>query len=329
MKFYIYAKILGPYLPTDNKIKVGDCIIEKQKHAYFLEPEDRVDIPVKDEGMFEHNRQHGVNNFIQYPQKPVSSRNFQSEYSLSTEVNTNNLFNALQTATRKFDYLTANLSLVLKTKVKKVGNKRIPREDEHYDYEIVATYIKTKGQFIRIKIPRPLVNGHNYFPTPVPKGFIAKTKKFMNNQDSVFYKGLMYIQEATKMKDTGSYNSLLRILCLIKCIELISKSLNISLKKWNIKKTKKIEITTKELFELAGKKIHVTSKSIKYAQKAWDARNKGDIAHASEYNQFAFINHSTLDTVANEYLLKYKKYLDENPPRVIIFGGKNGWRMAS
>lgn len=327
MKYYVYAKILGPFLP-EKKVRIGDCIIEKQKSSYLLDPEDRVKIPVCDEIMVHHNQQHGVNNFVQYPQKIISSRNFQSEYTLSTNIETDDVSRAIELAGEQFDYLTANLSLTVKTKVKKIGKKRFRMEDENYDYEIVAVYIKNKGKFIRIKIPQPLTNGHNYFPSPIPKGFILQTKKFMNNRDLVFHKALVYIQEGIKMKDTGNYNEVLRILSLVKCIELISSSLDIPLKKWNAKKTKQVKITTKELFELSGKKIGVTIKNIKYAQKTWDARNKADIAHASEYRQFALINHSTLDGVANDYLLKYKKYLNKNPPSAIIFGGKKGWRMA-
>ncbi len=324
MKYLVYAKILGSFLPTKRK-KIEDCVIEKHLNPYFLTNSNKPEIPIMDSEMYYFNIENKQRNFIQYPQKPVSTRNFQSEYSIKTEVETHTPSQAVEEAEKRFHRVIDCLSLAIKTTIRNINGKRFRRNDEHYDFEISNIYVKTKGQLLEMRLPRPLINGHNVCPKDFPKNFVAKTKKFLNNRDYVFFKALSYVSKSVRMKDTGNYDQLLWLLNLVKCIELISHSLNIKSTKINPKTNKKVDLTTKELFELAGKKLGVTKESIKYSKKAWDERNKSDVAHANENYTFISINYSKVEGAANEFLIKYHTYLQLNPPNMYTLGGKHGW----
>lgn len=327
MKFIIYAKILGSFLPT-KKVRIYDCVIEKHISPHLTEDSEIIQIPVKEESMMVHNISSGLRNFIQYSQKPISTRNFQSEYTIKTEVKGWNLYDVIRTAEDRFDMVTATLSLALKTTIRKAGEKRLKRIDEYYDYELASLYIRKNKQLIKVKMPQPLLNSHNIFPNEFPKGFVHKAKRFIQCTDSIFFKGLSYIHKATILRDNGNYNELLMILNLVKTIELISNSLGIKTKYLDKKTNKKRKVPTEKIFELAGKKLKVTNNSIKIAKKGWDVRCNADIAHSIGSHTFPGISHSQLDYAANEYLIKYYKYIIKNKTGSIVLGGKAGWRMA-
>ncbi len=158
-------------------------------------------------------------------------------------------------------------------------------------------------------MPDPLVAGHNYFPQPFPPRFLAKAKKMFLVNDPVFRKGVGYIIDASRMKNSGGGSRLEVVLNFIKCIELISKSVGIP--KIKDKKTGKMrEPYTSDLFELAGKKLRVKAKNRKFAKEAWNVRNHSDVAHQSVWEWRAFpVSSVQLDEVANDYLLKYLKWI--------------------
>src|SRR6266404_821089 len=135
MKYYVYAKILGEFLPGDKPVKINGCKIEKDKsYSYFLR--DIPQIPVHNAGDLYHLTQQGLRSFIMYSQTPISTRYFESDHLISTQVVDENLYNVLGIAEGRFIETAAILSLAVKTTVRNVRNKRIPRR-EYYDFEII------------------------------------------------------------------------------------------------------------------------------------------------------------------------------------------------
>jgi len=316
MKYYIYAKFLGTYMPS-KKVRLGDCIILKSYDQYHLD-DDRPVVPVRSKSSEFHCLERGVKNYIYYPQELISVRTFESEYLVTTEVETHSEYDALKTAVERFSDISSALSLVAKNKTVKLGKRRIKRGDEFYDFEIIGIFIKKNKQLIRLKLPGPLVNGHNFFPKQFPKGFLSKVKKYLSFRDPVFTKGLIYFQRATAMRESGVFNDLEIILNFVKCVELICWHVGED-DRFGFSKKKFKDIPTKKVIELAGKKIKVTEKTIKMAKKFWDARNKGDIAHKDLYfnpynrrSTSALINYRDLESSAAEFLRKYYEYQKNN-----------------
>lgn len=311
MKYYIYAKILGDFLPYGKPVKLNNCKIEKDETFFLLR--DIPQIPVINPASIYHVVKQGVNGFIQYPQEPISVRYFESDYLISTVIdNEDNLYHVLQAAEERFTQTVATLSLILKSTVKKVPGRRLPRHG-YYDFETIGIFIKKRnglrGRLIRIKMPEPLISHHNFFPEPLSKSFLRKVRKTLSVKDSVFQKGLEYIIKASRMRYSGNSSNLEVVLNFVKCIELISASVDIP--KIRDKKTKKLRNPyTKELFELAGRKLRVKQKNWKFAKQAWDARNVGDVAHQSLWDWRDFpLSYASLDEAANDYLLKYLKWV--------------------
>jgi len=255
----------------------------------------------------------GVRNFISFPQQIISTRTFESEYLITTEVEMHGEYDALRIASERFSDVATTLSLVAKNKVINTANKkRIKRGDETYDFEILGIFIKKGKRLIRLKLPPPLISSRNFFPKPFPKNFLGRAKKYLQLQDSVFQKGLIYFQRATAMKHSGTFNHLEIVLNFVKCIELISSQVA------TVKKKQK-DLGMKKLIEVSGKEIGVVLKAIKGAKESWDARNKGDIAHEDLYfnpysrrSSNAIINIDILESNTSEFLRKYHKYKANN-----------------
>jgi hypothetical protein len=316
MKYHVVAKFLGTYMPS-NKAKIGDCVISKSYDQYHID-DDRPEIPTRSKDTEFHCLERGVKNYIYYPQELISVRTFESEYLIATEVKTHGEYDALKTAGERFSDVASVLALVAKNKVIKLNKRRIKRGDEIYDFEIIGVFLKKGKQLIRLKLPRPLINGRNFFPKQFPKGFMAKARKYLSFRDQVFTKGLVYFQRATAMRYSGVFNDLEIILNFVKCIELISWHVGED-DHFGISKKKFKDLPTKKVIELAGKKLKVTTKTIKAAKKMWDARNKGDIAHKDLYfNPYsrrstnAMINYHDLESSVAEYLRKYYEYQKSN-----------------
>jgi len=317
MKYQVCAKILGSYMP-EKRSKIGDCIILKSYDQYHID-DDRPEIPTRSKDSEFHCLGQGVKNYIYYPQELISIRTFESEYLITTEVETHSEYDALKTAGERFADVASTLALVAKNKVVKLNNRRIKRGDEVYDFEIIGVFFKKGKQSIRLKLPRPLINGRNFFPKKFPIGFLSKAKKYLSSRDPVFTKGLVYFQRATAMRYSGVFNDLEIILNFIKCIELICLHIGED-DRFGLSKNKFKELSIKKIIDLAGKKIRVTSKTIKSAKKFWDARNQGDIAHKNLYfnpysrrSTHALINFHELESSAAEFLIKYHKYREVNP----------------
>jgi len=318
MKYYIYAKILGTFLPTKS-LTINDCKIKKG-YPNEHKPYDRPEIPVRDDGMMHHTLSHGVTSFIYYPQKPLGLRTFESDYTLTTTINAYDISRAVESAKSKFEEVVAVLSLNLKTTVRKIGSKRVKRDDENYDFEIVAAYIKHKKSYTRVKLPEPLVNGHNFFPVTPPKGFTNKAKKILDCKDPIFWKALLYIHKNTKLRDSGYFDELMVTLNFVKCIELITKTVITA-----EKNAKGKNMYMKERMELAGKLLGVSKQKVKYAQEAWDVRNDSDIAHAKGHRSGKFPNFFYNQAAANEFLIKYYNYVITNPALYYMGHGRD-WR---
>lgn len=319
MKYYVYAKILGDFLPDDKTIKINNCTIEKDK-TYTYYQKDLPQIPINDPSETYHLVQQGVRNFIQYPQEFISVRYFESEYLIWTSLKDEGPYNAIKIANDRFTKTISALSLTLKTTYKKLRTIKIKRT-EYYDFEIVGIFIQSKGRLIRVKLPDPLINGHNFFPSPFPNNFIAKAKNILNIKDPVFQKGLSYITEASKMRNSGNVSYLEVSLNFIKCIELISKSVGIPKKQTGQDGKKRYTYTT-EYFEMAGKKLRVKKENRDYATQAWFIRNNGDIAHQSMWDWINFpLSYDNLDRAANDYLLSYLRWIKKptSTPRNTIY----------
>ncbi len=318
MKYYSFAKLLGTYMP-EKKATIGNCTILKSYDQYYLE-DDRPAIPTRSKSFEFHSLEKGVKNYIFYPQQIISVRTFESEYLITTEIDMHSEYDALKIASERFSDVASALSLVAKNRVINTPNKkRIKRGDEIYDLEIIGIFIKKRKRLIRLKLPSPLVNGRNFFPKQFPKNFLAQAKKYLQFQDSVFQKGLVYFQRATAMKHSGVFNQLEIILNFVKCIELICWQVGES-DRFGLSKTKFKELKTKKAIELGGKRIGVTQKAIQIAKNSWDTRNKGDVAHKDLYfnpysrrSSNALINFDILESNASEFLRKYHKYRITNP----------------
>ena len=312
MKYRIYAKFLGSYMPA-KKAKIGECIILKSYDQYHID-DDRPETPTRSKDTEFHCLEKGVRNYIYYPQGLISVRTFESEYLITTEVEMYNEYDAIKKAVERFSDVASVLALTAKNKVIKLNNKRIRRGDEVYDFEIIGIFLKKGKQLIRLKLPRPLINGRNFFPKAFPKNFLIKTKKYLSFRDQVFVKGLIYFQRATAMRYSGVFNDLEIILNFIKSIELICWHVGED-DRFGLSKKKFENLSTKQVIELAGKKIKVTKKTINMTKNMWDARNKGDIAHKNLYfnpysrrSTIALINYSDLESSSAEFLRKYYDY---------------------
>ena len=320
MKYVVYAKLLGTYMP-EKRASVGDCIIEKSYIQYEID-DDRPEIPVRSKSGEFHCLGQGVRNFISYPQEFIGVRTFESEYIITTEVEVYSAQDAVKKATDRFDDVTAALSLVAKNRMVKLNTKRIKRGDEIYIFEIIGVFFKKNKHLIRLKLPKPAINGKNFFPKIFPRGFLSQSKKYLLFRDPVFKKGLIYFQRATDMTYSGLFSELEIILNFVKCIELISwyvgKDDHFGLNKKGFENL--FSKNNKKAIQLAGKKIGATAKMIKNAQKAWDVRNRGDIAHKDlHFNPYsrkstnAFVNFFDLESSVGEFLVKYWKYRQKNP----------------
>jgi hypothetical protein len=312
MKYHIYAKFLGSYMP--KKIaKIGDCKILKSYDQYHFD-DDRPEIPVRSKDTEFHYLEKGVRNYIYYPQELISVRTFESEYLIVTEVESYSEYDALKKASDKFSDVVASLSLVAKNKTVKLGKKRIKKGDEIYDFEIIGIFIKKGGRFIRLKLPKPFINCRNFFPKGFPKGFLSQAKKYLQFNDLVFRKGLIYFQRATAMRYSGVFSDLEIILNFVKCIELICWNIGED-DRFGLSRKKFENLSTKEVIKHAGRKMKVRLKTIKIAKKAWDVRSKGDVAHRYLYfNPYdkksvnVLMNYIDLESCVAEFLRKYYKY---------------------
>jgi len=317
MKYLVYAKILGTYMP-EKKSRIGDCIVEKSYEQYHFE-DDRPCIPVRSKDTEFHCLENGVKNYIYYPQNYISSRTFESEYIIKTEVATGRPSEAIENAFDRFSNVCMTLSMVAKNKTVTLNKKRFKKGSEYYDFEIFSVFIKRNRRYIRIKIPQPLVNGRNFFPKKFPKNFVNQAKKYLTFNDRIFQKGLIYFQRATFMKYTGIFNDLEIILNAVKCIELICTEIAKE-NRFGLSKTAFNMLYTKDIFQKAGSKIKVTQKTINKAKHLWDERSKGDVAHSNEYyNPYSkrsvntFVNIDDLESTVNEFLIKYYKSI--TPPQ--------------
>lgn len=321
MKYFVYAKILGSYLP-ENKIKIGECTIKKN---LFQSDDDRPTIPLRSKDLEFFNISKGIKNYIVHSQDLISTRTFESEYVIFTSVDTYNEYEALRISHERFKDVINILSLVAKNKLVKLGEKRIRREDETYDFEIYALYIKVKRQLVRLKLPPYLTSIMSFFPRPFPRKFISKAKKYLSFNDAIFRKGLIYYQRATAMGILGTFSELEIILNCVKCIELICYYIAKDELKLNDKKQK--EMGEKEIIKKAGKILRVRTNIIKYAQELWETRCKDDVAHkVLHYNPYskqstnALISYSNAEAMAAEFLAKYYEYkIKNNNPITFYF----------
>src|SRR3989344_3775973 len=140
MRYQVYAKFLGTYMP-EKRAKIGDCVIVKSYEQYRID-DDRPEIPTRSTDSEFHILERGVKNYIQYPQELISVRTFESEYLITTEVRTNSEYDALKAAGERFSDVASALALVAKNRVVKLNDRRIKRVDEVYDFEIIGIFLQ-------------------------------------------------------------------------------------------------------------------------------------------------------------------------------------------
>src|SRR3989344_1026106 len=310
-KYFIYAKILGNFLP-EKTLKIGNCTIKKDNYANDIEL-DHSEIPVRSRSMEFHVLEHGLRTFITYPQNPLSTRNFASDYFIITEVVADSLYRAVSEANDRFMDAVAALTLVIKNKTYKLGKRRVRRSDEIYDFEIVASFIKHGSRMERLKLPSPSASGHNYFPKLPPAKFNTLARKIYNYKEPIFKKAMVYLQRSLMMRKYGLFNSIDTSLNLIKIIELLAKNTD-KTGRFSLPKKKHENLNAKQLFEYSGKRLKVRRKNIQNAKKAWDERNKNDLGHSTEYyNPYhkesgGPVNLVSLEEATADYLIKYFYY---------------------
>ncbi len=313
-KYIIYAKILGNFLP-ENIFIIGNCTIKKDLNATDTEL-DIPEIPVRMKSTEFHILEKGVRNFVIQPRNPISVRNFNSDYIITTEVSESNIYHALSEANDRFLDAVSALTLAIKNTTYRVGKKRFRRSDQIYDFEIVSVYIRNGRKLERVKLPAPLSGGHNYFPKPPSAKFSAVARKYYNYQEPIFRKAMIYLQRSLMMRKYGLFGSIDVSLNLIKAIELIARNID-KTNHFGLNKSEYKNLKTKELFVLAGKLLKVRQKSITNAKKAWDERNKKDISHQTEnYNPYHRSSGDLIDWISLEestadYLIKYYEYINK------------------
>ncbi|MDD5696738.1 MAG: hypothetical protein PHO90_02060 [Candidatus Pacebacteria bacterium] len=302
-----------------KKAKINECIILKSHDQYSID-DDRPIIPIRSKIDEFHILGHGVKNYIQFPQELISVRTFESEYIIKTEINTYNEYEALRIANERFSDVATSFSLVAKNKTVKIKNKRIKRDNEIYDFEIIGIFLKKNKELIRLKLPKPLISGRNFEPKEFPVGFLSQTKKYVLCRDAVFKKGLVYFQRATAMRHSGVFSDLEIILNFVKCIELICYHVGKELNRFGLTQKAYKKLATKKIIEYAGVKIGVTKRSINSTKRMWDIRSKADIAHQNLYfNPYspkstnAIINFNIIESNTAEFLRKYYKHREKNP----------------
>ncbi|MDD3191027.1 MAG: hypothetical protein PHI66_05065 [Candidatus Pacebacteria bacterium] len=316
MKYTILAKFIGSYMP-ENKIKIGECIIFKSYKQYDLE-DNRTVVPIRSKSSEFHCLEKGVRNYIHYPQRMISTRTFESEYLIRTEVDSYSLWQALEEATNRFNDVSMALSLVAKNVVVKVGAKRIKKARESYDFEISGAFIDEDKEKIRVKLPEPGINVVNFFPRKYPRGFVSKAKDYLSYNDPIFKKGMIYLQRASVMKYSGVFNELDIIINQVKLIEMVAKEIGEKENRFGLNKKEYKKLGTKGVIEKAGSKIKIKRETIEKTRDMWDFRNKGDIAHQNLYYNFYsknssnfLINYDVLEKIACEFLTKYYEYMEE------------------
>ena len=103
MKYHIVAKVLGPYLP--KRLLINNCKIVKKSFGDDL---DYPNLPLRNIEIENWLIGRGTLNFIQYPQKPISLRYFQSEYLLTVDIKGYNPRFAVEKAIKKIEETRKN-----------------------------------------------------------------------------------------------------------------------------------------------------------------------------------------------------------------------------
>ena len=317
IEYHIYAKFLGTYMP-EKSVKIGDCTISKECNFF---DDDRMTIPVRDKSSEFHLLRKGLQNFILYPQEPISVRTFESEYVIKTKIVSQSEYFAIREAKEKFFDISTVLSIIAKNEDVQVGSRKRKVDYETYDFEIVAIFVKKNNKFVRLKLPDVGVCGRNFFPKKFPKNFLKQTVEYLSFSDPVFKKGLIYFQRATTMRYSGIFDELDVMLNFIKCVELICDTIsketkcNLASNK-EFKKQKKKKNGKKWIYQCVGSELGVDQKFIDNIIEAWSNRNENDVAHGHEYynpvnklsNTFASVNYETLEACSAEFLRKYYEY---------------------
>ncbi len=316
IEYHVYAKFLGTYMP-EKSVKIGDCIISKE--CIFFD-DDRMTIPVRDKSSEFHLLKKGLQNFIVYPQEPVSVRTFESEYIIKTKIVSQSEYFAVREAKDIFFDISTALSIVAKNKEVQIRDRKRKVDYETYDFEIVAIFVEKNNKLIRLKLPDVGVCCRNFFPKNFPQNFIEQANKYLEFEDSIFKKGLVYFQRATTMHHSGVFDELDIMLNFVKCIELICDTISTETK-CNLTSNREFEKQKKKdgmkwIYQCVGEEIGVDQKFIDSIIEAWRNRNNNDVAHGHEYynpvnklsNILALVNYEILEACTAEFLRKYYEY---------------------
>lgn len=316
MKYIIVAKFLGNYLP-EEEVVFHHCSIKKSFDSALRE--DRVTVPVTEWLNEQHWIKRGTQNYIFFSQSPVSTRKFESEYTITTEIETYSAYDAVEKAKLRFSFVIDAFSIVARDQKRKLGNMEVRNNSAIYDYEILGLFTSVSDALIRLKLPDPLVSGRSFEPKNLPNNFLSEAENilFLAGNDPIFSKGLIYFRRANKRIHSGSSSQIEIVLNYVKCIELIVKHL--------AKKNKKLfrdptwkKSDTKEKIDVIGKLLQVSQEAIDQAKLSWSIRSGGDMAHQSigfnAYNineSHVVMNLDSLSASATEFLSQYVKSASE------------------
>lgn len=78
MQYIVQSKIVGEFMPAKS-LTIGGCRVDKT-FDFLHQPDDMPTIPVCMKDSEFHVLEHGVKNFVHYPQKPIRVRTIESEY---------------------------------------------------------------------------------------------------------------------------------------------------------------------------------------------------------------------------------------------------------
>jgi len=328
MKYYILAKIVGPYLP--KKFTIGNIKIEE---SFFDEFPDYPVLPIRDISSENHLIKKGVNYRIGFTREKINLRSFSSNYLLTVPIKEKDPRRAKKEAIIRIEQIIEALNIASFSKDRiRDGTILEKRANDFYHYEFLGIYMKQCGTLYRIKLPL-LASGVNFFPEDMEKEIKDEAKNILKCNDPIFIKLSKYLKRAKEFS-YEHFSEIEVFLNSIKCMELICNKFCPKGTKKLRKNSKKTKMTFKERLKKTVKLLNIDKKYQLNAEKAWDSRGKADFAHATEHDRlFPSIWPHEVNETAYYFVLKYIQYLEKNNPNCIwsdrVLKEDDWWKIYS
>lgn len=259
-KYRIYAKIIGPVLPSVES-KVGDCTIKpmslaEQRKRKF-KPLESAD-PKQDKDFYKSYLTH---------RRVVDPRIVKTEHVIFIDVPESRIGTALGVAIQNFEKVTGVLAV--SASIRYAEKHDVKSRYINYEYQICRIYKLSDN--LEIEPEEEVFDGghtsHMNLPSDTDFGLLNNQmlQRMLMSKDGVFIKALGYLQSGEKGFHNNTHPEKMT-LDFMKCIELIvdqceGKSFNEKLKN-------------------AVKEFGIDADDYKSIKKLWALRSNGDVAHA-------------------------------------------------